>query len=37
MVPFIAHIKLKCTMVAIQEDKRQHENCQYNEYLICTY
>jgi hypothetical protein len=28
MVPFIAHIELKCIMVAIKEDDWQLENCQ---------
>jgi hypothetical protein len=34
MVPFIAHIELKCIMVAIKEDNWQCENCQYNKYYL---
>jgi hypothetical protein len=34
MVPFIAHIELKCIMVAIKEDNWQCENFQYNEYCL---
>jgi hypothetical protein len=34
MVPFIAHIELKCIMVAIKEGNCQSENYQYNEYCL---
>jgi hypothetical protein len=36
MVPFIAHIELKCIMVAIKEDNWQCENCQYIEYCLLS-